>query len=306
MKLRGANILLGSPGGDIDGHAHVFERTLELAPGRRYAPSRDALLSTYVDHLRNTHLSGGLLVQPSFLGTDNSYLLAALAAVNTQRETTRNPTSENELLLRGVVTLAPDATPEQMTQLQERGIVGMRFNLFGKGNAYEFDIDAWRSVIKHANKLGWHIDVHCEGPHLANVLPQLLAHADRVTIDHFGLPDPTAPMSCPGQAALLAAPQGRVFIKTSGPYRVFRDRSSEAAAQSCTPIFARLLQELGPDQLMWGSDWPWTQFEDRHDFATTRRWLDNWVTATNEHERFRAPEFTNLNETSRSTDTLTH
>jgi hypothetical protein len=60
----------------IDTHAHVFERGLPLANARRYAPGYDAPLSAYLAQLDAHGLSNGVLIQPSFLGTDNSYLLA--------------------------------------------------------------------------------------------------------------------------------------------------------------------------------------------------------------------------------------
>src|SRR5438876_523740 len=62
----------------IDSHAHVFSRGLKLAATRRYAPDYDATLAEYLNHLGAHGLSHGVLVQPSFLGTDNSYLLPAL------------------------------------------------------------------------------------------------------------------------------------------------------------------------------------------------------------------------------------
>ncbi len=62
----------------IDCHAHVFSRDLELAAVRRYTPGYDATLAQYLSHLHAHGLSHGVLVQPSFLGTDNRYLLAAL------------------------------------------------------------------------------------------------------------------------------------------------------------------------------------------------------------------------------------
>lgn len=56
----------------------MFERGLPLAGARRYAPSYDATLPAYLAQLDAHGLSHGVLIQPSFLGVDNSYLLAAL------------------------------------------------------------------------------------------------------------------------------------------------------------------------------------------------------------------------------------
>ncbi len=303
MKLRGANVLLDLPDREIDGHAHVFERTLKLAPGRRYAPANDALLSTYVQHLQDHQLTGALLVQPSFLGTDNTYLLAAMAAGNGLK-CTGTKHADDTLALRGVVTLSPDTQHDEMSRLHEAGIRGVRFNLYGKPTTYRFDIEPWLTVIRRADELGWHIDVHCEGALLASVLPMLLTHSHRITVDHFGLPDPTAPMECPGQAAILEAPKGHVFVKASGPYRAFRNSPSSEAAVRCTPIFTRLLEELGPDQLMWGSDWPWTQFENRHNFSSTRQWLFDWLHMARDRDSYRAPDFARAGDNSRDATTI--
>src|SRR6476659_1862959 len=62
----------------VDSHAHVFARGLKLAGARRYAPGYDASLEMYLRECDANRISHSVLVQPSFLGTDNSYLLDAL------------------------------------------------------------------------------------------------------------------------------------------------------------------------------------------------------------------------------------
>ena len=50
-----------------------------MVAGRRYTPDYDASLDDYAALLVENHLGGGLLVQPSFLGSDNSFLLESLS-----------------------------------------------------------------------------------------------------------------------------------------------------------------------------------------------------------------------------------
>src|SRR5689334_232395 len=92
----------------IDSHAHVFSRGLKLAATRRYAPDYDATLAEYLNHLGAHGLSHGVLVQPSFLGTDNSYLLAALRQVPER--------------LRGVVVLEPGVSRALLNDMARIGV----------------------------------------------------------------------------------------------------------------------------------------------------------------------------------------
>src|SRR4051812_11349818 len=102
----------------IDGHAHVFSRELDLTAARRYSPDYDATLAMYQHELRTHGLSHGVLVQPSFLGTDNSYLLDALRQAPDQ--------------LRGVVVVDRDISRAALDEMDRLGVVGIRLNLMGK------------------------------------------------------------------------------------------------------------------------------------------------------------------------------
>ena len=62
----------------VDTHAHVFDRSCRLVEGRRYTPGYEAPAARYVEVLARAGVRHGVLVQPSFLGTDNACLLAGL------------------------------------------------------------------------------------------------------------------------------------------------------------------------------------------------------------------------------------
>src|SRR3546814_20576571 len=66
------------PEGSIDSHAHVFVPGLSVIAERRYTPDYAAPLDDYLALLDAQGLAHGVLVQPSFLGTDNRHLTAAL------------------------------------------------------------------------------------------------------------------------------------------------------------------------------------------------------------------------------------
>ncbi len=58
----------------IDSHAHVLKRGLKLAPSVRDAPDHDATHEDCIKVLDTNGISDAVLIQPSFLGTDNSHM----------------------------------------------------------------------------------------------------------------------------------------------------------------------------------------------------------------------------------------
>ena len=262
----GARRLMGLTEGRYDGHVHLFSTDLPMAEGRRYTPTHDAPLDRLAELLRANGLDGALVVQPSFLGTDNSHLLDRL-------EASRGIAG---LTLRGVAVVDPTISPDEMAALSEGGIVGIRLNLAGTDALPDLASATWQTHFAAAAALGWHVELHIEGPRLPPILPALLDSGTPLVIDHFGRPDPAEAVNCAGFRALLAAPPDRVTVKVSAAYRVFADLPSNEAARRCAPLYRALYERFGVEGLVWGSDWPWTQHEGRHSYAETLAWCDGW------------------------------
>lgn len=245
----------------IDTHAHVFHRDLAMEAGRRYTPDHDAALPAYLAHLDRAGLSHGVLVQPSFLGYDNRYLIDALHTAPTR--------------LRGVAVVAPETPVDALREMDRAGVVGIRLNLFGR-DLPDFRSGAWIALLDRVNALGWHVEVHQRAADLPHVLAPLRAAGCRVVVDHFGRPDPREGVDDPGFAYLLTqAASGQVWVKLSAAYRNWQ--GDEAAAQSAHAA-RLLLGAFGADRLVWGSDWPHTEHREMTDFETCRQQLDDWIT----------------------------
>jgi predicted TIM-barrel fold metal-dependent hydrolase len=244
----------------VDMHAHVFVRGLPLAAQRRYTPEVDAPLAAYAAHLRKHGLSHALLVQPSFLGTDNRYLLDALR---------RFPQR-----LRGVAAVGPSVSPQTLAELDRDGIVGIRLNLVG-APLPDLRTGAWRTLCAAVRSRGWHIELHCHSADLPALAGPLVDLGCTVVVDHFGRPDPTQGVDDAGFMHLLSiAETGRVWVKLSAAYRNTRAGESRDSGRA---LAQRLIDAFGVQRLVWGSDWPHTQHHGVTDFAATRAALDTWV-----------------------------
>lgn len=247
--------MIASPRGGVDCHAHVFTRTLPRVPDARYAPTHDATVAEYLRLLDAHGLASGVLVQPSFLGTDNSYLLRGVATAPDR--------------LRAIAVVAPDVAAKELDRLAAAGVVGIRLNLIGRADV-SLDTIAPPALLREVAQRGWQVEVQADGPHWPGLLPQLIAAGARIVIDHFGRPARALGPACAGfQELLKRAREADIWVKLSAPYRFSAHHAGRCAAL--------LAEAFGPDRLVWGSDWPWTQHPEIADYSATLAWLADWI-----------------------------
>ena len=250
----------------IDTHAHVFHRGLKLAPGRRYAPDYDAPLALYLEQLDRNGMSNGVLVQPSFLGTDNSYLVESLKTSGGR--------------LRGIAVVDPSVTADELRALDRAGVVGIRLNLVGQPLP-DLAASEWKVLLGNVKSMGWQVELQRNASDLALLAPQLLDHGVTVVLDHYALPDPKLGVADPGfQSVLKLGATRNVWVKISAPYR--NGASGESFAKEAYPL---LRKAYGLDRLLWGSDWPHTQFEASQAYAKNRLFLDVLIVDDSERAR---------------------
>jgi len=246
------------PGADpvamlADAHAHVMRRDLPLASERHSAPKRDVTVQEYIGVLDAHQVARGVLTAPSFYGTDNSLLLAALDAYPSR--------------LRGTVIVSPDVARETLIEMDRRGVVGIRLNWIRRATLP--DAASYRRLFALVRDLDWHVEIFLEGPKLALVLPHLRGAGVKVVVDHFAAPDPALGVADPGfRAALAGMAAGDTWVKLSAPYRL--------GGVDPRPYVDALLA-TAPRQLVWASDWPFVSFEERITYRQTLGWLAEWV-----------------------------
>ena len=246
---------LAKPERAIDCHAHVFSADARAIAGARYRPGYAATLDAWRTQWARAGVTHGVLVQPSFFGTDNGEMLAALAQAPGR--------------LRGVAVIDPAIAGHELESLDAAGVRAIRLNLQSVRDYAGFGDEAWLALFDRIARIGWHVETFVEtgrAPELAAALRP--ARVD-IVFDHFANP---AADSRPTVDALRSLSRDRaVWIKASAPYRTVHG--------DCAALARLWLEALGEDRVVWGSDWPWTRHEAGRDYAAMRESPAEWLGA---------------------------
>jgi len=229
------------PPGAVDAHCHVFGPGDEFpyAPERKYTPvdaGKDELwrLRDFLGFDRS------VVVQATCHGADNSAMVDALR--------------HSDGRARGVATIRPTVTDDELSDMHEAGVRGVRFNFVKrlvdpKPDAY------YRALVERIAPLGWHVVVYFEALDLAERWNLFTTLGVPVVVDHMGRPDVTKPVDGEefGQFLRFMDTSVDVWSKVSCP-----DRLSVEGPPAYSDVrpFARTVVERYPDRVLWGTDWP--------------------------------------------------
>lgn len=242
------------PEGTVDAHCHVFGPGAKFpyAPERKYTPcdaSKEQLFALR-DHLG---FSRNVIVQATCHGKDNRALVDALLSSDGKA--------------RGVVTLSSEVTDEELQQLHEAGVRGVRFNFVKR----LVDFTPKEELLKVANKiapLGWHVVVYFEAQDLPELWDFFTELPTTVVVDHMGRPDVSKPVD--GEEfnlfVRLMQEHPNIWSKLSCPERLSKTGPAaldgeQNAYQDVVPFARRLMQEF-PDRVLFGTDWPHPNLKD--------------------------------------------
>ena len=229
------------PEGAVDAHCHVFGpgSRFPFAPERKYTPcdaGADALVKLR-DHLG---FHRNVIVQATCHGADNSAMVDALHTLDGRA--------------RGVATIRPDITDDELTRLHRAGVRGVRFNFIKrlvdpKPDSY------YHQIIARISRLGWHIVVYFEAADLAERWDFFTSLPTIVVVDHMGRPDVT--QTPDGEEfklfRQLMRDHPQFWCKVTCPERMSVSGPPDYA--DVMP-FARCLVEEFPNRVLWGTDWP--------------------------------------------------
>lgn len=242
----------------IDSHAHVFSATAGAAAGSRYRPAYPATLADWRSRWASAGITRGIVVQPSFFGNDNAEALAAVAT--------------DPQHLRAVAVVDPEFDTQALARLAAGGVRAIRLNLKSVADYSVYASPAWRALFERASTLGWHVEVYVDSGRLPEIVPAFRETPIAVVFDHFGNPgtEPAAQDATFAAVAELARSRP-VWAKLSAPYRL--------GGADPVALAGRWIACIGERQLVWGSDWPWTNHESGNNYGRLRDSLDHWVGA---------------------------
>ena len=236
------------PAGAVDAHCHVFGpgHLFPYAPERKYTPcdaSKDQLFALR-DHLG---FDRNVIVQATCHGADNRALVDALHHANGKA--------------RGVATVKRSVSDEQLQQLHQAGVRGVRFN-FVKRLVDFTPKEELMEIAGRIAQLGWHVVIYFEAQDLPELWDFFTALPTTVVVDHMGRPNVDKPLDGPEFERFLRfmSEHPNVWRKVSCPERLSVSGPSalqgERHAYRDVIPFARKVVESFPDRVLWGTDWP--------------------------------------------------
>ncbi|KIW57168.1 hypothetical protein PV05_05759 [Exophiala xenobiotica] len=239
------------PKGAWDTHIHVFDPDkFPYAAKRSYTP-KAAPMSEYPSSI--TGCTGVVVVHASMQGSSPAALV----------DTLNKEKSMPGFKLRGLATIDVDnVTDAELDALHAAGVRGARMHEMAWGHGQqkggEQIIQKVRGLADRLARLGWVIGIFCPLPAWAAMADFIRSLDPRVKIvaDHFGSTFPGDEKTPQFQTLLALIREKRLFIKISGFERLYH--GNPAGIDSLTTA-AKAIIEAGPDQIMFGTDWPHTQ-----------------------------------------------
>jgi len=224
------------PAGTCDTHFHVFgpQSRYPMDPRRNYTP-HECSLDDYRALMRAMGIGRGVIVQPSVYGTDNRATLDALRAGGAN--------------FRAIAVLPPSVGDDELAQMHELGVRGLRLNLV---NPQMVSLDDSLALLRRMAGRGWHLQVQMELGKDPQSLNALCAKVDvPVVVDHMG----KLPPSTRAHPLMDRLKDGSCWVKLSAPYRV----SAQPSPHADLTGLVRALADANPQRVLWGSDWPHTE-----------------------------------------------
>ncbi len=232
------------PSGACDTHIHLFGPAgkYKFASDSPYT-AQDALPETQIALQDILGLSSAVIISPGGYGSDYTMLADVLAKYPDR--------------FRGIALMPGDALSSEFSRLGKLGVRGLRMISETRGGHLpHFNREAAARAYEH----GWHVQFYPHGTDIVDYADKLLSLPNDIVLDHFASIPTAGGVDQPAvKAVLRMLDTGRVWLKISGPMRCTLENFPYP---SVTPL-AQLFVKHAPERMVWGSDWPHVNMNDR-------------------------------------------
>ncbi len=228
------------PKGAVDAHCHVFGPSPEFpfAPERKYTPCNAGKEKLFElrDHLGFTR---NVIVQATCHGKDNRAMMDACRASGG--------------LARGVASVGADITKEELSDMHEAGVRGVRFN-FVKRLVDATPKSVFLEIAAKIQDFGWSTVVYFEAQDLEDLEPFLQELPGIIVIDHMGRPNVKNGAEHIAFKRFISLMENNPLIwsKVTCPERL---TIAGPPYDDVVPFYQAIVDRF-EDRVLWGTDWP--------------------------------------------------
>lgn len=228
------------PYGAVDAHCHVFGPSshFPFAAERKYTPCDAGKKQLYAlrDHLG---FARNVIVQATCHGKDNRAMVDACRSSGG--------------LARGIASVGADVTEEEIADMHEAGVRGVRFN-FVKRLVDDTPKEVFLSIADKIKNFGWHIVVYFEAQDLKDLESFLKKLPTIIVVDHMGRPDVSKGVNHVNFQSFirLMAENENIWSKVTCPERL---SLQGPPYDDVVPFCSEIVQQFS-DRVLWGTDWP--------------------------------------------------
>ena len=228
------------PKGAVDAHCHVFGPSPEFpfAPERKYTPCNAGKEKLFElrDHLGFTR---NVIVQATCHGKDNRAMMDACRASGG--------------LARGVASVGADITKEELSDMHEAGVRGVRFN-FVKRLVDATPKSVFLEIAAKIQDFGWSTVVYFEAQDLEDLEPFLQELSGTIVIDHMGRPDVKNGVDHIDFKKFISLLENNssIWSKVTCPERL---TVAGPPYDDVVPFYQAIVDRF-EDRVLWGTDWP--------------------------------------------------
>ncbi|MGA0299587.1 MAG: amidohydrolase family protein [Paracoccaceae bacterium] len=228
------------PKGAVDAHCHVFGPSPEFpfAPERKYTPCNAGKEKLFElrDHLGFTR---NVIVQATCHGKDNRAMMDACRASGG--------------LARGVASVGADITKEELSDMHEAGVRGVRF-IFVKRLVDATPKSVFLEIAAKIQDFGWSTVVYFEAQDLEDLEPFLQELPGTIVIDHMGRPDVKNGVDHIDFKRFISLLENNssIWSKVTCPERL---TVAGPPYDDVVPFYQAIVDRF-EDRVLWGTDWP--------------------------------------------------